>query len=202
MKDLKAGEKLRKYRHKAGLTLRKLSELTGIPFTTLDSYETGRVRLKGNTQSKLAEFFGLAPEDLEDDNEVTERKEEYRHLLHDLLIDMTYEIPVYVSNSLDGPPIDRINVPREIARKIDIIIKSRNLTLLEEGIVNGTLMFVRKTQYPEKGDIILVEKNGDLMITKFEGETGENPPGKSYQLFNMRDIFGVVLYLFREIKKT
>ena len=201
MGKVKAGEKLRTYRRKAGYTLRQLSKLTGIPFTTINSYEKGRAKLQGKALNKFANLFRVNPEDLEDDDETTEREENYRRLLKDLLLKVTYEVPVYESSSIDGKPIYKIEIPLEIARKIDIVIKSIDLTLVEEGIIEGTLMLVRRTSYPEKGDIVLLKKNSDLKIIKLEEGVKENWINSNYPSLNGYEIFGVVLYLFREVRK-
>lgn len=200
MREMKSGEKLRMYRNKKRYSLRELSKLTGIPFSTIAAYEKGWVKLKGDAITKFTKCFGIRPEDLSDDDELTEREETYRQLLQNLLLKVTYEVPVYESSSIDGEPVSKMEVPPEIARKIDIIVKSKNIILEEEGIVEGTLMFVRKTSYPEIGDIVLLKKDGDLKIIKIEGEA-EGSIYKNRYLQDWYEVFGVVLYLFKEVRK-
>ena len=54
----KQGQELWRARVKNGLPLKKVSDITGIPYTNLVQYEAGEMRMKPDTREKLSRLFG------------------------------------------------------------------------------------------------------------------------------------------------
>jgi transcriptional regulator with XRE-family HTH domain len=57
------GQRLRKLRKKRDLSVKQISQLTGIPITTYREWEYGRA-IKGEPYPKLAEVFGVTLSEL------------------------------------------------------------------------------------------------------------------------------------------
>jgi len=53
------GRRLRKYRHDAGLTLERLSEMIGISYQQLQKYENGSTKLGTDLLQELAKALGV-----------------------------------------------------------------------------------------------------------------------------------------------
>jgi transcriptional regulator with XRE-family HTH domain len=58
------GDKLRRARARAALTLRELAEASGVDFSTIWQLETGRRGARPSTVRKLAAALGVTPADL------------------------------------------------------------------------------------------------------------------------------------------
>ena len=54
----KQGQELWRARVKNGVSLKKVSDITGIPYTNLVQYEAGEMRMKPDTREKLSRLFG------------------------------------------------------------------------------------------------------------------------------------------------
>ena len=55
---------LKRERHRAGLTLRELEDLSGVPNSRISLLENGRSGAQGRTVRRLAEALGVTPADL------------------------------------------------------------------------------------------------------------------------------------------
>jgi transcriptional regulator with XRE-family HTH domain len=55
---------LKRERHRAGLTLRELEDLSGVPNSRISLLENGRSGAQGRTVRRLAEALGVTPKDL------------------------------------------------------------------------------------------------------------------------------------------
>ena len=62
------GEKIRTLRKEKGLTIKEMSEQSGIAATQISSYENSRSRPQSKVRNKLAEFFGKEAEYFKDDS--------------------------------------------------------------------------------------------------------------------------------------
>jgi len=59
---------LRKARENAKMTLKEVGEATGVHFTTIQNFETGKRNISPLLLQRLAELYGVKVEDIEIDN--------------------------------------------------------------------------------------------------------------------------------------
>lgn len=60
--------KLKKARELAGMTLKEVGEATGMHFTTIQNFETGKRNISPLLLQRLAEMYGVKVEDIEINN--------------------------------------------------------------------------------------------------------------------------------------
>ena len=214
----KIGEKLKFYRKKLGLTQRELGIKSGVSYTSISDYEKGKAFPRKRSLEKLANALGVdvsefsMPEPVEEapKPESTEEKEVrlFKAIFKDLIMDMSVEIPVYGTIPAGSPEkggeiVEYIKMPKSIASTVDYALKVKGLSMVEEGIFEGSIVFVKSQKYADDGNIVIARKGNDYTIKRYRKTASESwlEPANSHFAFGKSEfqIVGVVKHILRSL---
>jgi repressor LexA len=222
---VKIGEKLKFYRKKLGLTLQALEEKTGIAGPSISDYENDKVEPRRDTLERLAKALEIDVNDLlepepkeEPKPESTEDKlgkekelELFKALFKDLLMDVSVKVPVYGTVPAGKPEeagdevLEYIKMPKEIASTVDYALKVKGMSMIEAGILEGSLVFVKIQSTADDGDIVIARKGNDYTIKRFRKTASENwlEPANNGFVFGKSEfqIVGIVKDVLRILKE-
>jgi len=187
------GEKLKFYRKKLGLTLQELEKRSGIGYASISDYENNKVEPRRDTLEKLAKALEIDVNDLLKEEAKEESKPElkpelgrekelelFRALFKDLLMDVSVKVPVYGSvpagkpQEAGGEISEYIKMPKEIASTIDYALRVKGMSMIEAGIFEGSIVFVKNQNYADDGDIVVARKGNDYTIKRFRKTISES----------------------------
>jgi len=219
----KIGEKLRYYRKKLGWTLRELEEKSGVAFNSISGYETNKVIPTRKTLEKLAqalnvdieEFLQAEEEPKEEPKPEIDNKEKelelFKALFKDLLMDVSVKVPVYGTVPAGKPEeagdevLEYIKMPKEIASTIDYALKVKGMSMIEAGILENSLVFVKIQSTADDGDIVIARKGNDYTIKRLRKTASESwlEPANNGFVFGKSEfqIVGLVRYVLRSLKE-
>ena len=215
----KIGEKLKFYRKKLGLTQRELGIKSGVSYTSISDYEKGKAFPRKRSLEKLANALGVdvsefsMPEPVEEapKPESTEANEVrlFKAIFKDLIMDMSVEIPLYGTipagspEEVGGEIVAHIKMPKSIASTVDYAVKVKGLSMIEEGIFEGTVVFIKSQKYADDGDIVIARKGNEYTIKRYRKTASESwlEPANSHFAFGKSEfqIVGVVKHILRSL---
>jgi repressor LexA len=154
-------EYLRKQREDRNLTLEEISDKTGIPASTISSWERGAALPKGKNLNKICGFYGLDPRTLKSNREIEGSPRVSETGLR--------KIPV-VSWTTAGAAKDFQDLTTQIDEMVDSSTRDPNAFAIE---------VVGDSMEPEvfAGDRVVLEPNreatnGDMAYVRFTDEAG------------------------------
>lgn len=117
--------RLKYLRERGGYTLRKLSELTGIDFTTIGYCERGMRNFSANTIQILTAFFGVSADYLLGKSAVSIYDDFVKSIENDFLTEKVYN---------DGTVLRVISdeVPDPYRQKFEILLKIQSVNSVDE----------------------------------------------------------------------
>jgi repressor LexA len=217
------GEKLRYYRKKLGWTLQELEEKSGIANPSISRYETGKVIPRKEALKKLAQALNVDIEEfLQAEEEVKEEPkpeidnkekelELFKALFKDLLMDVSVKVPVYGTVPAGKPEeagdevLEYIKMPKEIASTIDYALKVKGMSMIEAGILEDSLVFVKIQSTADDGDIVIARKGNDYTIKRLRKTASESwlEPANNGFVFGKSEfqIVGLVKDVLRILKE-
>ena len=215
----KIGEKLKFHRKKLGLTQRELGTKSGVSYTSISDYEKGKAFPRKGSLEKLVKVLGVdvsefsMPEPVEEapKPELTEEKEVrlFKAIFKDLIMDMSVEVPVYGTIPAGSPEeaggeiVEYIKMPKSIASTVDYALKVKGLSMVEEGIFEGSIVFVKSQKYADDGNIVIARKGNDYTIKRYRKTASESwlEPANSHFAFGKSEfqIVGVVKHILRSL---
>ena len=218
---MKVGEKLKFYRKKLDLTQRELGIKSGISYTSISDYEKGKAFPRKGSLEKLAKALGVdisefnmpeTPEeeprpDLSEDKEV----KIFKAIFKDLIMDMSVDVPVYGSipagkpEEAGGGIVEYIKMPKSIASTVDYALKVKGLSMVEEGIFEGSIVFVKIQKYADDGDIVVARKGNEYTIKRYRKTASESwlePANHNFAFGKSEfEIVGIVKDILRILKE-
>jgi repressor LexA len=215
----KISEKLEFYRKQLGLTQRELGIKSGVSYTSISDYENGKSFPRRKTLEKLAKALGVDVSEFsmleiqkeEPEPELSEDKEIkiFKAIFKDLIMDMSVEIPIYSSvpagkpEEAGGEIVEYIKMPKLIASTVDYALKVKGLSMVEAGIFEGSIVFVKQQKYADDGDIVIARKGNDYTIKRFRKTASESwlePTNQNFAFGKSEfEIVGVVKHILRSL---
>ena len=219
------GEKIRLLRKGKGLTLKELWQKSGVHYSNISGYEQGKIIPTKNTLERLAKALEIDVNDLlqvepkeESKPESTEDKlgkekelELFKALFKDLLMDVSVKVPVYGIVPAGKPEeagdevLEYIKMPKEIASTIDYALKVKGMSMIEAGILENSLVFVKIQSTADDGDIVIARKGNDYTIKRFRKTASESwlEPANNGFVFGKSEfqIVGIVKDVLRILKE-
>jgi repressor LexA len=214
------GEKLRYYRKKLGWTLQELEEKSGIANPSISRYETGKVIPRRENLEKLAQALGVDISNLLEVETKEEQKLETEQPVQDmktffrgLMIEISDMIPVPIFGTIPaGNPkeeesgvIDWIKMPKSIASQVDYALKVKGVSMIEAGITEDDLVFVKFQNYADDGNIVVAKKGNEYTIKRLKKTASESwlEPANHLFVFGKSEfeIVGKVKFVLKEVSK-
>jgi len=199
---------LKEIRKAKNISLLRLSELTGISISSLSNYENGKVIPRSENLIKLTKTLNVSQDEIllyKEDKQFVDIKKVFK----DLIMELSVEIPIYGIVPAGKPQevgneiLEKIKLPGELARQVDYALKIRGMSMIEEGIFEGCLVFIKIQNFAQDKDIVIARKNGEFTIKRFRisgSESWLEPANKNFP-FGKTDfeIVGVVKFILRFI---
>jgi len=133
----------------------------------------------------------------------------FKAIFKDLIMDMSVEIPLYGTIPAGSPEegggeiVEYIKMPKSIASTVDYALKVKGLSMIEEGIFEGTVVFVKQQKYADDGDIVIARKGNQYTIKRYRKTASESwlEPANSDFAFGKSEfqIVGVVKHILRSL---
>ena len=223
----KIGEKLAYYRRKLGLTQRELGRKIKISYTSISNYESNKSIPRRENLNKLAQALNVdieeflqaeeepkeepKPESTEDKLGKEKELELFKALFKDLLMDVSVKVPVYGTVPAGKPEeagdevLEYIKMPKEIASTIDYALKVKGMSMIEAGILEDSLVFVKIQSTADDGDIVIARKGNDYTIKRLRKTASESwlEPANNGFVFGKSEfqIVGKVKFVLKEVSK-
>lgn len=218
------GERLASLRKRLHLTQKELGEKSKVSYSSISEYESGKATPRRETLEKLAKALGVSIYELSEETEKEERKfREWRDKLRaqSLAADFSLQLMDYIlvpvtvvrqvlvgkptSSELRHHRIDLIRLPREMATNIDYALRTRELSMISKGILEGDILLVRTQSSAENGDIVIVKReNGEYAIKEYKEAQEKiwfDPPDTQTNLLEENlEIIGIITYVIRRLK--
>jgi len=182
--EISIGEKLKNYRNRIGMTLQELEKKSGVANPVISRIETGKVKPRRSTLEKLAKGLNISIDELLGIQKVEDNREKelelFRALFKDLLMDVSVKVPVYGTvpagkpEESGGELLEYIKMPKEIASTIDYALKVKGMSMVEAGIFEGSLVFVKVQSTADDGDIVVARKGNEYTIKRFRKTATES----------------------------
>lgn len=209
------GEKLKNYRNRIGMTLQELEKKSGVANPVISRIETGKVKPRRSTLEKLAKALNISIDELFGIQKVEDNREKelelFKTIFKDLLMDVSIKVPVYGTIPAGKPEeagdgiLEYIKMPKEIASTIDYALKVKGMSMVEAGIFEGSLVFVKVQSTADDGDIVVARKGNDYTIKRFRktvSETWLEPASHNFAFGKSEfQIVGLVKYILRSLKE-
>ena len=215
------GEKIRLLRKGKGLTLKELWQKSGVHYSNISGYEQGKIIPTKNTLERLAKALEIDVNDLlqvepkeEPKPEIDNKEKElelFKALFKDLLMDVSVKVPVYGTVPAGKPEeagdevLEYIKMPKEIASTIDYALKVKGMSMIEAGILEDSLVFVKIQSTADDGDIVIARKGNDYTIKRLRKTASESwlEPANNGFVFGKSEfqIVGIVRYVLRSLKE-
>ena len=210
------GEKIKKLRKERKWTQEKLSEVSGVDRTAISYLENGKTIPHESTLRRLAQAlkvdvnsflnFTSIPE------QTTQKNEDMKTFFRGLLIEISDMVPVPILSSpplsvkagtlLGGNALDYIKMPKVIANSVDYAMQVKGMSLLEAGIFEGSLIFVKAQIAAEDGAVVVAKINDAFVIKKLRkvgSESWLEPVDRlGRQEFEIRGVVKHVLHTLSE----
>ena len=162
---VRVGNNIKKYRKEAGITLKELGEKIGVQKSAIAKYENGRVKnLKRGVIAKLADALQCSPTYLmgleEENNDMK---------LSNIIPITTHKLPMLGEIACGEPRF--INENREsyvdagTNIKADFCLKAKGDSMINARIHDGDVVFIRKQDIVENGEIAAVVVNNESEAT-------------------------------------
>jgi repressor LexA len=222
-KSMSLGERIKYYRKKLGLSQDVLSVKSGISSPSISDYENNKAIPRRQTLEKLAQALNVDIEELlrteeepkeEPKPEIDNKEKElelFRTVFKDLLMDVSVKVPVYGTVPAGKPEeagdevLEYIKMPKEIASTIDYALKVKGMSMIEAGILENSLVFVKIQSTADDGDIVIARKGNDYTIKRFRKTASESwlEPANNGFVFGKSEfqIVGLVKDVLRILKE-
>jgi len=197
---------LKELRKAKNISLLEFSKLTGISISSLSNYENGKVTPRSANLIKLAEILNVSQNEILSSNE-EKQFVDIKQVFKDLIMELSIEVPIYGTvpagkpQEVGGEILDKIKCPSELARQVDYALRVQGMSMVEEGIFEGCLVFVKIQNFAQDKDIIIARKNGEYTIKRFRTSGSESwlePANKNFPFGKSEfEIEGVVKFILR-----
>jgi repressor LexA len=101
--------------------------------------------------------------------------------------------------------LEYIKMPKEIASTIDYALKVKGMSMVEAGIFEGSLVFVKIQSTADDRDIVIARKGNDYTIKRFRktaSETWLEPANHNFVFGKSKfEIVGLVKNVLRILKE-
>lgn len=164
---VRVGNNIKKYRKETGITLKELGEKIGVQKSAIAKYENGRVKnLKRGVIAKLADALQCSPTYLmgleEENNDMK---------LSNIIPITTHKLPMLGEIFCGEPRFTNENresyVDAGTNIKADFCLKAKGDSMINARIHNGDIVFIRRQDIVENGEIAAVAIDNEATLKRF-----------------------------------
>ena len=152
-------EAFRQLAERQGISVYRISKLTGIPASTFTDWKNGRSTPKADKLKRIAEYFGTSLDALLDGNTAPTRNAREKNV--PIIGEIRAGSPIITNETLLGYELAEVDEIEEY-----FYLRVQGDSMKNIGMVNGSLVLFHKQQYAENGDIVACLVGGESATVK------------------------------------